>query len=108
MDHSDNEVCGVLVCGLALRIAFDQVRNLIGPVKCPPNAIARSGAIPCAFISYLAIERFPSFDHLQAIDQGKHSARVHRDIGPADNLEHTQGVRHFLVPPLVAAHDGNS
>ena len=94
--------------GFGRGVALDDVRNLVRAVKRSPNSIAGSGAIPCAFVSHLAVEGLPSFDCLQTIDQGKDSARVHRYISTADHFKHTQGVRHFLIPPLIAAYDRNS
>jgi len=31
-----------------------------------------------------------------------------RDIGASNEFEHAQGMRHFLMQPLIARHDRNS
>src|SRR5689334_12175805 len=72
------------------------------------GGIGGPGLSPSALVNQLAEAGFPFSGQLWGVDQGPGRTWHDRHIGPANQLQHSQGVRHVLVAPTVAALDRNA
>ena len=98
-DHPNHEVGGILGGRLGCGIPLRQFGHEKGVMELSP--------IPCALVVDFAEELFPPRRFFLAVDQRKHGAWDHRDIGAPDDFEQPQGVCDLFIPPPVAAHHGD-
>src|ERR1700722_14785073 len=101
--HANDEMRGVLFDGLRGGIAFFQVGNFIGTVKGATLPVADRSFVPGSLVADFAVEALPALDQLHAIDQRIDGAGNDGNVGSADQLEHSQRVRHLFVAPHIAA-----
>ena len=96
--HADQKVSGVLIGRLGSGLPFRKLRNYV--MLMPPAIIPGTGERDFS-ISCLPQKRF-----LTAMHQRKHGSRHNRNIGAANELQQSQGMRYLFVAPLVSADDG--
>src|SRR5262249_60421709 len=109
----DNEVSGIVVKGLAMRLAFDHRRNDIGLMVPGPERWRRAfGALgeiaPAAFVAQDSVELLPALGFFLRIEQRKLGTCNYRDVGAAGDLEQPQRALRLFFHPLVARNGGEA
>ena len=100
VDRLDEKIDRALRGGLGGRIPFRQLRNTGGRVGLRRH-------VPCAVIQDLSVDLFPGARTLFGAQQRMRRAGIDPHIGSSHQFQQAQGVRHFLIAPSVAGHDGD-
>src|SRR5580658_9281651 len=100
MDHPDEKMGGVLIGWPGRGFAFGQLTQLIGRMIKPRSPGSQPG--------YAAILLLPALRILFCPYQRELRSWHDRYVGWPDEFKHAQGVRQFVVEPLVARHHRNT